>query len=516
MILNRFANRLTAPSAAPAQSPARAETDVRLQLLNSLLVTPHRKLGDVYTVHRDIAVADPRFYVQLAAWYVTHGSVRDHAEAFAVVLALSDDPTHRDVGLALVRKLPPYQVGRVVDFISGRKISRRTKSGVRVERVGLFGNVPRSLKTEVERYLREREADVDRFDSAALVARKAMKRLYALLHIKPSPRAQAILFDGNPPPDSRLAALKALRFAKNPADQARAIVEHAIPYRIASTVVSQMTPSVLLALVSAMSPQELINNLGSLRKRGAFDVQDVKTLIDEKLAEAATGDRVSAFKTAVAADASGVDGETRQKLEAVADAQIKAKGRITRSTALLIDKSASMTDAIEVGRRIGALVSAITDAPLVAYAFDSAAYPIAVPKGEASLADWERALSGINAGGATSLGAPVDIMRRRKQVVEQFVVVTDEGENTGPHLAPTLVRYAQELSVQPEVLIVRIGWTHGGVTKQLEQAGFAVDAYEFKGDYYSLPNLVPLLSRPGRLELLMEILETPLPQRRAA
>ena len=40
-----------------------------------------------------------------------------------------------------------------------------------------------------------------------------------------------------------------------------------------------------------------------------------------------------------------------------------------------------------------------------------------------------------------------------------------------------------------------------------------VDTFTFAGDYYSLPNLVPLLSRPSRLELLLEILETPLPVR---
>jgi hypothetical protein len=42
------------------------------------------------------------------------------------------------------------------------------------------------------------------------------------------------------------------------------------------------------------------------------------------------------------------------------------------------------------------------------------------------------------------------------------------------------------------------------------------DAFQFNGDYYSLPNLVPLLSRPSKLDLLMEIMEYPLPERRPA
>jgi hypothetical protein len=40
-----------------------------------------------------------------------------------------------------------------------------------------------------------------------------------------------------------------------------------------------------------------------------------------------------------------------------------------------------------------------------------------------------------------------------------------------------------------------------------------VDTFTFEGDYYSLPNLIPLVSAPSRLELLMEIMATPLPKR---
>jgi hypothetical protein len=41
------------------------------------------------------------------------------------------------------------------------------------------------------------------------------------------------------------------------------------------------------------------------------------------------------------------------------------------------------------------------------------------------------------------------------------------------------------------------------------------DAFQFEGDYYALPNLVPLLTRPSKLELLMEIMEYPVPTRKS-
>jgi hypothetical protein len=63
---------------------------------------------------------------------------------------------------------------------------------------------------------------------------------------------------------------------------------------------------------------------------------------------------------------------------------------------------------------------------------------------------------------------------------------------------------------------VRTPGATDGVEKQARAAGVSVDVFQFDGDYYSLPNLIPLLTRPSRLELLMEIMEYPLPKRRSA
>src|SRR5205085_2573768 len=139
-----------------------------------------------------------------------------------------------------------------------------------------------------------------------------------------------------------------------------------------------------------------------------------------------------------------VSAEVRKKLEAVADAQVKARGRIARPTALLIDKSGSMSQAIEIGKRLGSLLAAVADKELFVYAFDSIAYP--VESAGPDLAAWERALTGITAGGNTSVGVGVEQLRRKKQYVEQIVVVTDEGENAEPRSA---ARPAEQAGTAP-------------------------------------------------------------------
>ena len=511
------------------------EQDLRLELFNSLLTTPHRQLGPIWPIHQEILAKDPRFYVRLGAWYADHGDVRDHKEMFIISLILSDFEGHRDVGLAMLRALPPYEVVRVLDFIHGRKKTRKVRvnapKGAKrrtetvegtepapaqtvVEDFGLFRNPPRALKTEITRYLREREADAEWFDGSVLVARKAIKRLYALLHVKPGERAQRILFHETPPADSRLAALKELAKAHSPADQARTILEHRIPYRVAATVVHQMTPTVLLALIDVMSPQELINNLAALQRRGAMENPELKSLIEQKLEAAKTGTRVSAFKAEEAIKAANLSADVRKKLEEVADTQVKAKGRIARPTALFIDKSGSMELAIELGKRLGALISAICEKDLHVYAFDTMAYPI--ERAGHDLASWEKALKGITASGGTSCGVPLDFMIRKQQYVEQIIVVTDEGENTAPLFVEALAKYREALKADPNVCFVRTPGATTQVEEQCRKAGVLCDAFQFTGDYYALPNLVPLLSRPSKLELLMEIMDYPLPQRKPA
>jgi hypothetical protein len=497
------------------------ERDLRLALLNTLLTTPHRNLAALYPLHHDMIEQDPRFYVRLAAWYADRGDVRDHKEMFVVNLCLSQFEGHRDVGLALLGWLPPYEVGRVIDFIKGRTVKRpapRTAGSEKrepvIEKVGLFRNVPRSLRTEVEHYLREREADPGRLDQTILHARKALKRLYAVLHIPPSPRAQAILFDDEPPADSLPFAVRQIAKCASPAEQAAAIAAHRIPYRVSASLVREMTPEVLKALVGVMSPQEVINNVGSLKERGAFDDAEVKALIEAKL-EAAKGDqRVSAFKAKVAAEAAGVSGALAGQLEAVTEARVKAKGRIRRPTALLIDKSASMHEAIEVGRQLGALVSAICDSDLFAYAFDGAARRLEVADG--SLAGWEKALAGVWAGGATACGAGLEALRQNRQRVEQIVLVTEEYENRAPRFQEAYTAYAEALAVRPAVILLKVGQAGTDLEKACAALGLAPSLFEFRGDYYALTNLIPLLTQPSMLELLMEIMEYPLPQRRWA
>jgi len=271
------------------------ERDIRVQILNSFLTTPHRKLAELAPLHISALERDPLFYGHLAPWYFEKGEVRDHKTLFVAHLATSEYAEFREAAWVLLQKLAPYEVARVLDH---------------AKRV--VGKAPRSLKSAIAHYLRTRENNVKQFDGAALRARDDLKHLYASLRLKPGPRAQAVLFDEQPPEDSPLAALKLLARAESAEEQATIILDNKIPYTTAVGAVRHLTPALLVALINAMSPQEVINNMASLKRRGAMDNAEAGAGYDRQACLHHEGEKGRPGRAAGRGDRAQTDRDHRQ------------------------------------------------------------------------------------------------------------------------------------------------------------------------------------------------------------
>lgn len=499
-----------------------SENDVRLQLFESICKTPHlggekpkkgQKLSKaqraanllarrqaLLTQHKAALNADPLFYGHMAVWYDENGDVRDHKDAFIATLFGSEFPEHREAAFMLMQSLPPVQVARVMEYCA---LSWKKR--------------PRQLRTAIAYFLRKLEKSDRAFDDAVMYHRRWLHQLYAMCHIAPSERAQAILFDDAPPPNSLPAQLKQIAKMTDPAAQAQALVKYdRIPFTTGVGLVGKRTPAVMVALVNAMTPQQVINNLDSINRSGVMENAEVKQLVHSKLDAAKTKKTVAAFKTKVAKAATkNLDAETAKKLDAVTDAQVQRKGSIKRPTLLVVDKSGSLAQAIDIGKQLAALISAIAKDELYVYAIDGAA--IAIKADGKELSDWERAFKMIRAGGQTSLGAALKAARINKQRVEQIVMVTDQGENQRPLFVDEYKLYCEAMCVKPSIVIVSVGTDTGYIERQMATSGAELEKVRIDTtDYYALPNVITLLSKPSKVELVMEIMELPLPRRNAA
>ncbi|NDD28799.1 MAG: hypothetical protein EB084_11090 [Proteobacteria bacterium] len=465
------------------------EASARTDLLDAFLHASHGRLGNVAEVHREALERDALFYGRLSRWYAENGAVRDHNELFVAHLLTSPHPSHRVHARMLMQRLRVYQVSRVVKYVR--------------ETLHFNG---RALKRAVEAYLRRREAHEAWFDECVIRDRHNLKGLYASLHIKPSARAAQMLFDETPPSDSRVAQARALaRLAEDPAAQARLIVEHHIHYTTAIGAVKHYTPMILFALVKVMTPPQIITNLAMLAKRGAFEHRETKALLDQKIREAVRENRVSDFKTVQALRAVGHDARISGNLLDTLQQRLRNRGRIEVPTALFIDKSASMEEALEIGKQLAILCSAVADHDLHVFAFDATAFEIN-PRTR-DLRGWEEAFSPICANNATSIGAPFTRLGDRR--VEQIVVITDGEENTAPYFTPALREYEERVGVQCRIVVIRVGRSAAATPVETALKGREITVIPFRGDYYNLPNVVPLLCRTPET-LLNEVLEQPL------
>ena len=133
------------------------------------------------------------------------------------------------------------------------------------------------------------------------------------------------------------------------------------------------------------------------------------------------------------------------------------------------------------------LTSDLTEHRDAGFVFDNIPYPVTAQGKE--LTDWERAFQHIKAGGGTSIGAPLEAMRKKRQIVDQIIVVTDEGENAAPYFGEVYKTYCRELAVMPNMVIVRVGGYCNWLESQLKGQQVPVETFTFAGDYYSLPNL---------------------------
>jgi hypothetical protein len=512
------------------------EEDIRLNMLNSFMTCSHRDTVELNKLHSELQDKDPTFYSHLAAWYQKNGDIRDHKEIFSARLIVDKYLPNREVGLALFQKHPFFLKFKIFSFIKGKEIKVRHKTGKKItvpgkkkpideykvekKKVGLECNIPTSFVNELKKYFAWLEAHTEQFDAIIMRNAKDLKALIVSLGLKHSKRTNDIIFKKKYPKDSKMDSFKEIAKIEDPVKQAELIVKNKIPFTTAIGLVENPTPAVWVALIDAMSPQEVINHVATLEERGLTENPLTKDLIMKKLKKAEVSKSVAALKTKTATATGRIKNEeVLKQMDTIADKQIKKGGTIKLSTAVCVDKSGSMTKAIQVGKSCAALVSGATEAPLYVLAFDQITYPIV--SRESTLSGWEEAFKPIIAHGRTSMSSCVDYLIRKGIVVEQFVYITDEGETETPHFTEKYAEYKKKFNVSPHVIIIHVKGNNGALedcytlSERIKSAGIEYDTYTPKeADYYSLPGLISLLARKTKIDLLYEVMDTPLPVRK--
>jgi hypothetical protein len=237
--------------------------------------------------------------------------------------------------------------------------------------------------------------------------------------------------------------------------------------------------------------------------------KEVEMVIDKKFRQEAKSVGASAVgrEGIRAVGQRSANREIAMLIDRIAEVRIKSEGRISKPTALLIDRSSA--EAIEMGNRLARLISAaLIDrvARLHVFAFDSAAHPLTTA-GEniAGLANGSKI---VEASGHADPSTAFRFLLRNRLAVEQIVLVVAACDGEADGLAEVYSTYRTSLGLTPTVIAVNVGAASESVERELRKASAPVIAYSFNGDRNSLATLIPTLCRPSKLDLLMGLLES--------
>jgi hypothetical protein len=464
----------------------------RNKILTELTRSPHGKLIEYTQVGGAAAKQEPEFYAHLIAWNSNKGQVRDARVALPVVsLAVASYP--RELGensLAHLAKLNPRELLKAFRFALELRLPTWTRSMYRL----------------VSAYLRELESE-GHWQRVALQHRNSLRELYALTHTKPSDRADAILFKGQYPPGSLFDLVKRLR-DMSASEAAGVILDRKIPFLIAQGALGAKAkePDLVLALITNMSPTELVTNTKMLERLGLKTNPALRGAYEARLAVASKS-KANVLKTTRAAEAIEDEG-LKTKLRGLQDRQLESLA-VEGNWLVLADKSGSMQQAIETARHIAAVLAKSAKGKVWLVFFDT--MPQTVDVTGASLDIIKAATQYIRADGGTSIGCGLQRMLDAREEVDGIAIVSDACENQAPLFWDVYKKYSDMVGKDVPVYLYKLTGSDYPHHAETFLKGHDIQVFDLTHsvDYYSLPNLVTTM-RTNRYSLIDEVMATKL------
>jgi hypothetical protein len=467
----------------------------RNEILKELIRSPHGNLSSYVDVGKVAARENAEFVAHLISFDRIKGQIRDSKVALPVI-SLSvpqfSDPEFIDNSLAHLALLPPRELLRAVRFAMELKLTGRMKT----------------LRKMVERYLRAKEDNWAHWERAAVQHRRTMKELYALLHVKPSTMADAILFKGERP---RGTVFEAISQLKNMSAQeaSSTIMERRIPFLIAVGALGKKAKDVdlVMALIGRMSPTELVTNTKMLERMGVKTEPALRAAYEQALAKASTSKKTT-MKATRAAESIQDEG-LKAKMQELQEKQLKSIGGVDGNWLVLGDCSGSMQPCIDVARVVAGTLARMVKGEVHLIFFNtSPRYFNVTGKTYDEILQLTRS---IGAQGGTSVGCGLQYIQAAKEEVDGIAIVSDGEENQPPMFAQAYESYSKEFDKEPTIYFYRINRARvESLSASIQDRDPQIfDLDPGATDYYALPGIAATM-RVNKFSMADEILATPL------
>lgn len=486
-------------------------------VIAQLARSPHGALKDYVPVASLAAAQDPEFYGHLIAWTHQKSAIRD-AKVALPVIALAT-PSAKAIDVDLSTQLRDNAAAHLADL--------RPKQFLQAVQFARQVNAPhRLVKRLITRYLRDLEADRREWENTALRHREVLRTLYGFYHVAPGGRRGSeydVALMKRDATKGKFAIVRTLATLPGPAI-AQVIKQNGISFLVARGALGARAKEtdVLMALMSVMTPTELVTNARYLKRLGVLEVPELRATLTDAIAKAGKKGRKPAgavLKTTKAAtvledEGDAASGKLATKLRVLQEKQLDHLKTIEGDWLISGDCSYSMNVGIDVARKLTALLARLVKGKVhLIFSNTEPRYFDATGK---SYEEILAATKNVRAEGGTILGVGLDYLVSRKLSVDGIAIVSDGGQNGGkpPYFSQAYEKYRKVLGNEPTVYFYKLQGDPDELTPELARTGivhtsFDLRAVQHKIDGYSLPDLVRTM-RVDRYSLVDEIMDTPL------
>jgi len=478
------------------------EQDVRVSAINSIMTTPHRTIEPLIPIHNDAINGDPLFYVKMAIWYQKNGSVRDHSKVFASRILTCEYPEFRPVGEKLLGMMSVRDTADSIFSIANKFYKGKTGGKYRRIRKTVGNIVKRMEKISVET------------DGVQMLRNaKILHSLIAHFRVPITDTTSASLkFSKHPEDTQKLKAFEALDIISKGGESEKKICTLIDKYRLPPTqvmgAIKELTPAIAASMLKGMSQAETVIFMKMFEKKGLTKNPEFTKLIQRKLTSGPKNKTSSSLRSIKAAQSLS-QGDGAKVMAAVTDDFVASLKRIKKKVLLAIDKSGSMQEAITVGKEVATILAATIDNPtenLGVVVFDKIAAKVDVA-GDTTYTGFENKFRYIKANGTTSLGSVIDYIDKSGFIPDVVVFITDGDECATPVLNTALSKSNNVFNLK--LINCKVGKkTYNLNVKKdvIDAKSLDIEDIEYKGDYYSLPNLVNIISSGGIMDTVEEIM----------
>ncbi len=459
------------------------DPDFKKAMISAYAMTFMQDLDAIEELNKKMSSAAPALYVRICKFVLermsdksltetnylkpfcqnAEKSIQNRQILLAHLLA-SDNPDLRASGADIIPKMCPKAVAEATAYCKR-----------------VYGKFPGRAKNAVRKYLRRLEEDEHEFDSALFNSKKHLKYLYASLHIRPSERAQKILFDNDPPAGSLAEAVKSFRTEYDSELICRLIDKFSVDSGNAVRTIKFMSSKTARRIISGMSPEELLRSLPILRAKGITKDDETAALISDKLKELPPKKKESDV-IRVRKYIPKPETHFKSLVYKCLLSLIKRKLSIRKRIALLIDASGSMYAHRDTGRSITSILSALVDkengGELEVWLFSDKAERLDI-----SDKDWEAKYNdSFKSYSGTSPGCALKAMAESGSRPETVIIISDGNENTPPLLSEGYDLYAGRTGIMPYPVFIKDGYYSSRMERNLENSDLTCYITEFS-DY---------------------------------